>query len=144
MFEIERSLDARKFETIGEIKGAGTSNGDHHYSFMDESPVSGMNYYRIKQIDFDGKYSYSTTKGILYKGLNRFTVESNISENIITIVSEDSNIDLTVCNSSGQEVMKFANQQTFEEINLGNLLPGLYFLRIQSENGSEVYKILKI
>lgn len=144
VFEVERSLDAREFETIGEVKGAGTSNNDIDYIFVDESPIIGMNYYRIKQIDFDGKYSYSTTKGIMNKGLNRFTVESKISENIITIASDDTDLILSVCNSSGQEVLKFSNLQSYDEINLGNLLPGMYFLRIQSDNGSEVYKIFKI
>jgi hypothetical protein len=51
--------DALNFSPIAEITGDGTSNETKHYEYIHKSPSIGINYYRIKQIDYDGKYSYS-------------------------------------------------------------------------------------
>ena len=53
-FIVERSADGRKFEAIGEVKGAGSSFVPQSYVFMDEDPFPGINYYRLVQFDFDG------------------------------------------------------------------------------------------
>lgn len=53
-FEIERSADGRVFATIGRVAGAGTSTRAHEYAFEDKAPRKGVNYYRLRQVDFDG------------------------------------------------------------------------------------------
>lgn len=53
-FEIERSLDGRKFEKIGTVRGHGTTNNAQQYAFMDRTPQKGTNYYRLRQVDFNG------------------------------------------------------------------------------------------
>ena len=58
-FEIERSEDGIVFETLGVRTGAGNTSDITAYNFMDESPLSGDNYYRLKQVDFDGAFEYS-------------------------------------------------------------------------------------
>ncbi|MEM9823468.1 MAG: Ig-like domain-containing protein [Bacteroidota bacterium] len=57
-FEIERSGDARTFEKIGQIKGSGTTRDYREYKFVDPLPRA-VNYYRLKQVDHDGQYTYS-------------------------------------------------------------------------------------
>jgi hypothetical protein len=57
-FTIERSQDGSKFETVGIITGAGNSNNLNDYEFLDLNPFD-INYYRLKQTDFDGNFSYS-------------------------------------------------------------------------------------
>ncbi len=61
-FTIERSTDAEKFEEVIRIKGKGTFNSKTTYSTIDESPLPGVSYYRLKQTDFDGKYTYSEVR----------------------------------------------------------------------------------
>ena len=61
-FEIERSIDGVSFESLQQINGAGESNIPIGYSWVDEQPFSGPNYYRLKQVDFDGRFSYSEIK----------------------------------------------------------------------------------
>ncbi len=56
---IEQSTDAKSYIEIGEIKGDGTSSLEKHYNYIHEKPAIGINYYRIKQVDYDGKFSYS-------------------------------------------------------------------------------------
>ncbi len=58
-FEIEKSLDGNQFEKIGFVKGAGNSTQKLDYTFNDEQ-IYQNSYYRLKQIDFDGKFDYST------------------------------------------------------------------------------------
>ncbi|MBK8627028.1 MAG: hypothetical protein IPN86_16105 [Saprospiraceae bacterium] len=56
------------FSPIGEIEGDGTSNITKHYEYIHTSPSLGINYYRIKQLDYDGKYSYSDIASVRYDG----------------------------------------------------------------------------
>lgn len=58
-FEIERSDGNSIFQKIGEVAGAGNSSQILYYEFIDNHPLSGKNYYRVKQIDYDGKFDYS-------------------------------------------------------------------------------------
>lgn len=63
-FEVERSINGISFEKIGSVKAAGNSNTITSYNFIDRLPVKGMNYYRLKQVDLDGKYSYSEIRKV--------------------------------------------------------------------------------
>jgi hypothetical protein len=63
-FEVEVSDDARKFDYLGTIAGNNTSKDNHLYSIVHQNPKSGVNYYRLKQVDYDGKFEYSTIKGV--------------------------------------------------------------------------------
>lgn len=60
VFVVERSADAVNFSEIGTIDGSGTTNIEQTYNFTDVAPISGTNYYRLKQIDFDGSFDYSS------------------------------------------------------------------------------------
>jgi hypothetical protein len=57
-FTIERSLDVEHAEIIGYLDGAGNSTQTLWYSFVDQNPLPGISYYRLKQTDFDGKFEY--------------------------------------------------------------------------------------
>jgi len=58
-FEVERSVDGRTFNYLETIKGAGTTTLARHYQTNDNNPINGINYYRLKQVDFDGTSTYS-------------------------------------------------------------------------------------
>ncbi|MBC5994701.1 hypothetical protein [Pontibacter cellulosilyticus] len=60
-FEVERSADGKAYEQIAKINGHGNSNIAQKYSFVDVSSMQGTNYYRLKQVDYDGKFAYSNT-----------------------------------------------------------------------------------
>ena len=61
-FAVERSVDARHFEEIEIVEGAGNSNDFRYYSVTDRFPYEGKSYYRLKQVDFDGKTTYFDIK----------------------------------------------------------------------------------
>jgi len=58
-FSLERSSDDLNFSSIGELEGAGTKKTKTTYKFIDEEPLTGNSYYRLKQVDFDGSFDYS-------------------------------------------------------------------------------------
>jgi hypothetical protein len=65
-FLVERSADGRNFKEIGKINGAGESNSTKEYTFTDAKPFKGVNYYRLKQVDFDGKFEYSKVISVVF------------------------------------------------------------------------------
>ncbi len=66
-FTIERSFDGRNFTPILEVDGAGNSQQLLYYEALDPNPQMGVNYYRLKQTDFDGKYDYSEIRSVLFE-----------------------------------------------------------------------------
>ena len=66
-FDVERSADMENFKSVSgedKIPGAGTSSNEHSYDAKDMAPFKGLSYYRLKQIDFDGKYTYSKVEPV--------------------------------------------------------------------------------
>ncbi len=63
-FNVERSIDGNDFKLIGKISASGNSTSLKSYSLIDENPIFGNNYYRLKQIDFDGSFIYSDIKTV--------------------------------------------------------------------------------
>ncbi len=59
-FTLERSIDGISFSEIDNIDGAGNSNSILNYHLIDKTPINGINYYRLKQTDFNGNYKYSS------------------------------------------------------------------------------------
>jgi hypothetical protein len=71
-FDIERSIDAINFTSIKKIGGAGNSNQIINYSTVDEAPINGISYYRLKQTDYDGTTSYSSMQAVQFNKTNDF------------------------------------------------------------------------
>lgn len=66
-FDLERISDARIFERIAQLDGRGTTNTRQNYNAVDESPRLGVNYYRLRQIDTDGTFSYSPIRSAIIR-----------------------------------------------------------------------------
>jgi hypothetical protein len=73
-FEVQRSVDGVEYEVLGRVQGNGTSNRTHNYFFGDTQPQIGINYYRLKQVDFDGNSSYSEVRRISFDGSVRLAL----------------------------------------------------------------------
>ena len=65
-FSLERSANGIQFNEIATVNGAGNSSTTLHYNYRDENPLKGVSYYRLKQIDYDGKFEYSPTIAVLF------------------------------------------------------------------------------
>ena len=63
-FVVERSADLRSFTAIGEVIGKGSTDSPSSYRFVDQFPLPGIHYYRLRQIDFDGTFSFSPIEAV--------------------------------------------------------------------------------
>jgi len=143
-FNIERSADARNFESIGEIKGAGNSSKEINYTFTDERPLPGINYYRIKQTDFDGQYSYSEIRSVRHKGISNVSITPRTTDGRVGIITELEDYSIAIYNAAGQEVKKITGMSLDQSISIETLHAGVYFVKINSGSESETVRIVKI
>ncbi len=151
-FLLERSNDAKNWEEIFKINGAGNSTNLIEYEFSDTNPFAGLNYYKLKQIDFDGQYSYSNIISANAIKSNQFFIYPNPAKNVLHVffVSEKQG-NYTV------EIVSTINEQLFIkeiitnadgnklEINLSNYSKGLYLIRIINNNNlsQKIFKFHK-
>ena len=140
-FQVERSKDGLNWEGIGFVKGRGNSSMINNYSFMDLSPVKGNNYYRLKQLDFDGSFEYSTIKTVLIEkeGISFHVFPNPVRDRKFNITFDEipkHTVTLTLFNMNGQvlKVLQVENLNT--EMDLGGYASGMYLLEVN--NGIEV------
>jgi len=91
-FDVEKSIDGKNFNKLGFVQGNGNSNSNKYYSFEDNSPETGINYYRLKQIDTDGSFEYSK---IISLNLN-IPTEFSLSQNYPNPFNPTTTIDFTL------------------------------------------------
>ena len=144
-FTIEKSNDAINWKSIGEIKGAGNSSQSINYSYRDYKLLSGISYYRLKQIDFDGQYTYSQVEVIDLNRPNNFVniYPNPASKQIVVEGSEEEISTIKIYNVlskelSDQAVITKENDQRII-INLENFSPGLYYIKTKTVT-NKVYK----
>ena len=143
-FTIERSGDGKSYDAIGTIDGAGNSSKEISYEFVDEKPLSGINYYRIKQTDFDGQYSYSDIRSVRFKGLNNVNVTPRTTEGQINITTDLEAYTIDIHNAAGQVVKTFPAMGLDQTISIESLVAGVYYIRINSGTESETLRVIKL
>jgi Secretion system C-terminal sorting domain len=145
-FHIEKSLDGSIFKSIGFVKGVGNSNVSNDYGFRDND-FSKSAYFRLKQVDFDGKYSYSSTifveRSQIGKVKTKVYPNPSVGRFYVDHATDVKNI--TVFNLTGQAVFnQNVNDTERTEIDISNLTTGLYFVRLNDNNGHTETKQVKI
>lgn len=132
-FTVERSLDGLNFEAIIEVDGGGNSAVPLSYQTIDEHPHMGLNYYRLKQTDYDGQFSYSPIRSVWFKESDRVNVllYPNPADEflIIQLDKVNENDKLGLYNALGQQVL---NQPLInaQQLDIRYLSRGVYFLHV--------------
>lgn len=144
-FAVEKSVDGDIFEQIDIIKGAGNSSQTNSYSSRDEHPYPGeINYYRIKQVDINGKISYSDMEAVAIDDPeSHFSVYPNPvkNEGLITYTTahDGESCQLKIYDSMAKLLVnyRFAGVKGINQIplDLTNFPNGVYFLTLQNESG---------
>jgi hypothetical protein len=153
MFEVERKAVDGEYFTIGFVEGAGTTTEPQNYTYVDKTVETGKYIYRLKQLDFDGRYEYSDEVEVDVNGVLSFNLEQNYPNpfNPSTIIKysvpEAGNIRLSVYNTVGEEIAILANgysQSGFFEVTFdaSNLPSGVYMYKLQSENSVQFKKMM--
>ncbi|MFT6443042.1 MAG: hypothetical protein ACJASQ_002051 [Crocinitomicaceae bacterium] len=138
-FNVERSVDIVNFTSIDKINGAGNSIQTLSYSIIDNEPIEGISYYRLKQTDYNGTTSYSSNIAVEFNYKNHFIVEvypNPFSNETVFHTSENlKNASLIVYNSNSEIVKELANIAGHSfTLNCKNLNRGVYFTSL-SQNG---------
>ncbi|WP_020534115.1 T9SS type A sorting domain-containing protein [Lewinella cohaerens] len=135
-FNIERSTDSRNWEKLGSIAGAGTTQQEQQYSFLDETPLPGLNYYRVKQVDYDGSFSYSAIVSARWEGKAQVHLFPNPTNDLLQISglsTTDGPITIEIIDMAGRVMLRQNWNQS--AINVSSLADGVYSLRIRSSAG---------
>lgn len=139
-FEVHHSRDGLNWKIIKKIAGAGNSDSELSYSFVDESPYEGMNYYRLNQVDFDGKNEFSLVRMaevVLAHDVTRISSYPNPVENWISIDGESKELEgISVFNILGEsmnsKILDVANTDSGISLNISSFISGIYFLKTNS------------
>ncbi|MFN4235469.1 MAG: T9SS type A sorting domain-containing protein [Bacteroidia bacterium] len=145
-FTIEISKDGENFKAIKIIKGAGFSNEILEYSFLHEKPYSGINYYRLKQTDYDGTFTYSDIIAVNFKNidskLNVFPNPIFNQQFTLSGLAKDEVYSISICDLSGR-IIKSIKTENVSEINISleETSNGYYFVIVQSATNTDIFKI---
>jgi Secretion system C-terminal sorting domain len=134
---IERSTDAYNFDEILEQPAAGNSTQHLDYHAVDAHPLPGNNYYRLKEIDIDGKIQYSDVVSVKYSGTTAEpTIYPNPATNLVTISIGSGEIyQYQLLDMLGNTARIGEISQAAHQIDIADLQSGLYILRVAYPGG---------
>jgi hypothetical protein len=138
-YEVERSLDGNSFQFVGKVNATNESS----YSFTDNMPYAGRNYYRLNVVDIDGKHNYSPIRSIDFtEGQWNIAILPTFSENgQYTLQSNKSIRSVEIFTTNGSLVQTIHNPS--QNLNLSGLSSGMYFIKVSTSAESEVLKVMK-
>ncbi|MEQ9425581.1 MAG: T9SS type A sorting domain-containing protein [Cyclobacteriaceae bacterium] len=154
-FEIQRSRDLKSFSTLDRVKGNGNSNNPLVYTFLDKTPHAGVNYYRLKQVDFDGAFEvfdaiYVDNTVALQSNLTIYPNPVSGQQLIFGIkgVDAEQTLSISISDLSGKQLHHQLSDKGHNTIlvNLSESLtlePGVYLISLQ-QNGYQIDKRLII
>jgi hypothetical protein len=144
-FVIERSKDGQTFEPIGNIAGKGTYTQLSTYQFSDPAAGYGITYYRLKQVDFNGAYTYSPLKEVTITSANVIAIVPNPNSGSFTVTaSNKGHYTITISSVLGQPLYQWsvnaeaALEKSFET----SLSTGTYLIQITSEEAQVIRKMI--
>lgn len=145
-FELERSADGKNWSIIGFLSSkaeGGNSNRELNYQFADAHPLTGTNFYRLKQADFDGRYAYGPVR-TLTLGAAPVTIASNPAYDKVVISNLNGSEAVIVHDMTGRELYAARAAGNTLSIGLGDLSAGVYSIRIIQQDGSiSTHKLVK-
>ncbi|MEQ1586599.1 MAG: T9SS type A sorting domain-containing protein [Cyclobacteriaceae bacterium] len=145
-FDVEKSSDGTNFYSIVKVKGNGTTTDRHDYSFNDEKPLIGKNYYRLKSVDFDGYTEYFNVVVVDFDGQKGFSVYPNPVQSVNEIKIElnfvpEYPLEVTLYNLSGRQLQRTMLTGSSASLPV-QLSSGMYIIRFNSPEYNSVSKFL--
>ena len=147
---VERSSDGQDFEEIGQIQGAGTSFVPQSYELLDPQPYQGLNYYRLRQVDFDGTTTYSKMVSVVFEGQGwGVQVFPSLTQDFVNIrldQASDQRGEVRIYDLNG----KLRHRQVLESgslglgLNISHLNAGHFVVQIERQIGTTTHRIVKM
>ena len=153
-FVVEHSSDGKIFEAIGTVKGMGESTKAINYNFTHDEPAKGMNYYRLRQVDFNGKEELSQVVAVSFEmaisaSASIFPVPAKETINLNlnnTMVQEQTNISITDLLGKTVLTQSIHQLEPAQKITLdiSSLQTGAYFMNVDAGGQVQQLKFTKI
>ena len=139
-FSIERSIDGIQWNVLGTVPGAGNSTSLKNYSYADERPLYGVNYYRLKQTDYNGAYEYSQIIALTSIADNKISAYPNpltTELNVVIVSDVQKEAEIHIVDILGREVVaKVVNIDPGRNqvvIDMSSVPNGTYFVTVSVE-----------
>ncbi|MCB9055772.1 MAG: T9SS type A sorting domain-containing protein [Chitinophagales bacterium] len=147
-FDIETSKDGVNYYKIGSVNSKGNSNTPQSYSFIDQLPSKGINYYRLKQTDIDTKFSYSRIITLTFNDIsNNLVIYPVPATNKISILFPKPVLgaDIAIYNAEGRLVLSEAGVATERvyDVDINRFNNGVYIIDIRNGNERIRKRIIK-
>lgn len=138
-FTIERTLNGTEFEPLTRINGAGNSNALIHYSWVDEAPHGGLSYYRLKQTDFDGKFSFSDLAAVninrRYTDFKVFPNPVKANEKLNVVIGETASKEILIV------VVDMLGNEAYSKVIVPDKNRGAFVIDIEKRLNPGVYLV---
>lgn len=143
-FAIERSADGRRFEKIGMVTAAGNSTATVNYSYLDNRPYSGNNFYRLRMIDRDGSFELSRMLRIDFSKAYTITVSPNPAKSQVTIVITNATepVFMQIIDIGGKVVKSQLITNQSNKVNVADLAKGFYLVRMKGTAETYIEKLV--
>ncbi len=128
-FDIQRSADGATFTNIGRKAATGIGSGTSNYTYADLAPLQGTSYYRLRQVDKDGKYSYSSLVKVYFGTDLRMAISPNPARNNVNISGVDAFNQVQLVNLQGVVVRQYPKSVT-GNYDISGIPAGLYVLKL--------------
>jgi len=147
-FSVEHSSDGINFKPIGRVEGRGTVSTQQTYQFTDNNPVDGLNFYRLKQVDIDGNFTYSNVVSINFEGTAAaFKIFPNpaIDHVYISLPSSSATSFINVYDLSGKKllVQQVSGNTVSQSLDVSTLAAGIYQVTLIQGAQQQTLKLVK-
>jgi hypothetical protein len=138
-FDVQRSADGIRFESIGSVEAKGDAGKGGEYVFTDENPISGKNFYRVKQYDVDGKGLATNTQSVTIScGTAKIDLFPNPTSEIVNVKGLNGKNIVKLLTISGQEVMRNETEMGTYSMQVSGLASGTYQVQVV-KNGEIIF-----
>lgn len=145
-FNVEHSSNAKDWNTLAKMAAANQSSGLKNYDFSHILPVAGANYYRLKMVDKDQSYAYSTIRELHFEQSYQVSLYPNPAVEKVWISMErwENIAGVKLLNAQGATLLAFHKKPLSNEINMKGLSAGLYVVQLLLNDGSTAaIKVIK-
>ncbi|WP_414618128.1 T9SS type A sorting domain-containing protein [Dyadobacter sp. 32] len=143
-YAIEHATDAKTFKVIGIVEVGGSSPVKRNYVWYDRSPEKGTNYYRLVQVDIDGKATRYGIKALNFDVLVYPYPNPAVEKVTLSFPQKALSVELTAVNGKILRNFLLSENETTISIPVSDLLPGTYFIRLLTVNGAIYRKFVKL
>lgn len=143
-FEVERTDDGVIFELVGTVKGSGTTSTKRSYVFTDAKPLKGVSYYRLKQVDTDGKESYSAMVSVDRSKKLDYVLYPNPAKGEFALEGSVENAEVVVYNILGKQVEYNVYGRTagLIQVDCSALPKGVYYVNVKTNTETKINKLV--